>query len=67
VITGTLPPPSVWQSQGKRMPAPTNIGWSVTSAYFPKKYGPYYGDWLPRYEAVGQPLIRQRDGVTVRP
>jgi len=67
VITGTLPPPSVWQSQGKRMPAPTNIGWSVTSASFPKKYGPHYGDWLPRYEAVGQPLIRQRDGVTVRP
>ena len=66
-MTGTLPPPSVWQYQIKRMPSPGNIGWSVTSEYFPDKYGPYFGDWLPQHEAVRQALIRQRDGATVRP
>jgi hypothetical protein len=67
VITGTLPPSSRWQLQTHRMPAVNNVGWSVTSEYLPKKYGPYYGDWLPRYEAVGEPVIRHRDGATVTP
>lgn len=67
IMTGTLPQPSVWPYQIKRMPSPANIGWSVTSEYSPDKYGPYFGDWLPRQEAVRQPLIRQRDGATVRP
>jgi hypothetical protein len=67
IMTGTLPPPSAWQYQVNRMPSPGNIGWSVTSEYFSSKYGPYFGDWLPQHEAVRQPLIRQRDGATVRP
>jgi hypothetical protein len=49
------------------MPTAENIGWGLTTGYFPEKYGPYFGDWLPRHEAVNQPLIRQRDGATVRP
>lgn len=65
LMTGTLPPPSAWQFPSPRMPAARNLGWSVTSTYSPDEYGPYYGDWLPRYEAVSQPLIRHRDGATV--
>jgi hypothetical protein len=67
LMTGTLPPPSEWQLQTRRMPAPRNIGWSVTSRYFQNKYGPFYGDWLPGYEDVGEPVIRHRDGATVTP
>jgi hypothetical protein len=67
VITGTLPPPSAWQVQSRRMPAVQDLGWSVSSSYSPEKYGPSYGDWLPGYEAVGEPVIRHRDGATVTP
>ena len=67
VFSGTLPPPNLWQYVTRRLPAPENIGWSATTGYLPDKYGPTYGDWLPRHEAVNQPMIRQRDGVTVRP
>jgi hypothetical protein len=67
VITGTLPPPSGWQVQSRRMPAVQDLGWSVSSSYSPEKYGPSYGDWLPRYKAVGEPVIRHRDGATVTP
>ena len=52
VITGTIPPPSAWPYRSSRMPSATNIGWNVTTGYFPEEYGPYYGDWLPRYENV---------------
>jgi hypothetical protein len=67
LMTGTLPPPSAWQLQTRRMPAVRNIGWSVTSRYFRNEYGPFYGDWLPGYEDVGEPVIRHRDGATVTP
>jgi hypothetical protein len=67
LITGTLPPPSAWQLQTRRMPAEENVGWSVTSRYAPNEYGPFYGDWLPRYKAAGEPVIRHRDGATVIP
>jgi hypothetical protein len=67
LVTGTLPPPSTWQLQTRRMPAEENVGWSVTSQYAPNEYGPFYGDWLPRYEAAGEPVIRHRDGATVTP
>jgi hypothetical protein len=67
VISGTLPPPSAWRYRTRRVPAPENIGWSATTGYLPRKYGPTYGDWLPRYHAIDQPMIRQHDGVTVRP
>jgi hypothetical protein len=67
LITGTLPPPRAWQLQTRRMPAEENIGWSVTSRYLPNKYGPYYGDWLPGYKDVSEPVIRHRDGATVTP
>jgi hypothetical protein len=60
VMTGTLPALSAW-------PAAKNVGWALTTKYSPDKYGPYYGDWLPRYEASGEPIIRQRDGATVKP
>jgi hypothetical protein len=67
IITGTLPSPSEWQMQSHVMPAAENIGWSVTTRYSPDKYGPYYGDWLPRQKEAGEPVIRHRDGVTVTP
>jgi hypothetical protein len=67
IITGTLPPPSAWPYAFRRMPTAENIGWSLTTGYFPEKYGAHFGDWLPRHEAVNQPLVRQRDGATVRP
>jgi hypothetical protein len=67
VITGTLPPPSKWQLQTHRVPVVQDIGWSVTTGYAPDKYGPSYADWLPRYEDVGEPVIRHRDGATVTP
>jgi hypothetical protein len=67
LITGTLPPPSAWQLQTRRMPAEENVGWSVTSRYAPNEYGPFYGDWLPRYKAAGEPVIRHGDGATVTP
>jgi hypothetical protein len=60
VMTGTLPALSAW-------PAAKNVGWALTTKYSPNKYGPYYGDWLPRYEASGEPIIRHRDGATVKP
>jgi hypothetical protein len=66
VITGTLPPPSAWYGT-RRMPSARHIGWSTTTRYAPGKYGPYYGDWLPRHEPVAQPMIRHRDGAIVRP
>jgi hypothetical protein len=59
VITGTLPAP-----EG---PVARDLVWSITTGYFPDKYGPYFGDWLPRHEPVDQPAIRHRDGVIVRP
>jgi hypothetical protein len=62
LMTGTLPPPSAWQLRTRRTPAARNIGWSVTSGYFRNEYGPFYGDWLPGYEDVGEPVIRHRDG-----
>jgi hypothetical protein len=67
VITGMLPAPSAWQMQTRRMPAVQDLGWSVSSGYTPEKYGPSYGDWLPRYKAAGEPVIRHRDGATVTP
>jgi hypothetical protein len=67
VITGTLPAPSAWQGLTHRMPSARHVGWSVVTAYASEKYGPYYGDWLPREQAVAQPMIRQYDGATVRP
>jgi hypothetical protein len=67
VITGTLPSPSTWQQRAHRMPALRNLAWSITTGYFSDKYGPYYGDWLPRYEPVSEQVIRQSDGATVRP
>jgi hypothetical protein len=66
-ISGTLPPPNEWQLRTRRVPTPENAGWSVTTGYAPDTYGPTYGDWLPRHDAVNQPMIRQRDGATVRP
>jgi hypothetical protein len=60
VMTGTLPAVGTW-------PAAQNAGWSVTTAYFPTEHGPAYGDWLPRHEAIAQPLIRHRDGAIVKP
>jgi hypothetical protein len=67
VITGTIAPPSRWQYRARRMPATNNLAWSVTTRYYTDKYGPYYGDWLPRHEPVGQPAIRHRDGAIVQP
>jgi hypothetical protein len=67
VMTGTLPPPTVWPFATRRMPTAENIGWSVTTRYFADEYGPYFGDWLPGHDAVDEPLIRHRDGATVRP
>jgi hypothetical protein len=67
VMTGTLPPPTVWPFATRRMPTAENIGWSVTTRYFADKYGPYFGDWLPGHDAVNEPIIRHRDGATVRP
>jgi hypothetical protein len=58
VITGTLPQP-------EEPPVARNLHWSVTTGYFPEKYGPYFGDWLPRHEAIDQPSIRHRDGSIV--
>jgi hypothetical protein len=49
------------------MPEVENLAWSVTTGYFPEKYGPYFGDWLPRHEPVDQPAIRHSDGTTIRP
>lgn len=66
-ITGSFPPPSSWPYASRRMPTAEDVGWSVTTGYFPAKYGPYFGDWLPRHEAINQPLIRHRDGATIRP
>ncbi len=51
----------------RRMPEVENLAWSVTTGYFPDKYGPYFGDWLPRHEPVGQPAIRHSDGSKVEP
>lgn len=67
VLSGTLPDPSTWEGRARRMPAPANLGWSVTTSYFTDKYGPYFGDWLPRHEPVGQPFVRHRDGTIVEP
>jgi hypothetical protein len=67
ILTGTLPPPSAWQLETRRMPAEENIGWSVTSEYSSNKHGPFYGDWVPGYEDTGEPVIRHRDGATVTP
>ena len=67
VVTGTFPPPNSWLFASRRMPTAENIGWSVTTGYFPEKYGPYFGDWLPRHEAANHPLIRHRNGATIRP
>jgi hypothetical protein len=67
VITGTLPPPAAWPFASRWMPTADNVGWSVTTRYSAEKYGPYFGDWLPRHDAVNEPLIRHRDGATVRP
>jgi len=63
VMTGEVPA-QAWQGQ---IPPAERVGWGVTTGYFPEKYGPYYGDSLPRHEAVRQPMIRHRDGETVRP
>ncbi len=52
VITGDLADPSDWQQQARRMPEVENLAWSITTGYFPDKYGPYFGDWLPRHEPV---------------
>jgi hypothetical protein len=59
VMTGTLPNSVNW-------PATKDVGWGVTTKYSPNEYGPYYGDWLPRHQAIGQPLIRHRDGAIVK-
>ncbi len=67
VVTGTLPPPNVWQFGTRRLPAAAEVGWSATTRFFSEQYGPYYGDWLPRHEPVGEPIIRHRDGATVLP
>jgi hypothetical protein len=67
IITGTLPPPSAWQLQSRRIPAAEDIGWSVSTAYSPEKHGRSYGDWLPGYQEAGEPVIRHRDGATVTP
>jgi hypothetical protein len=67
IITGTLPPPSAWWYGSHRMPTAENIGWSLTTRYVPKTYGPSFSDWVPRDESVNEPLVRHRDGATVRP
>lgn len=66
-ITGTFPPPEEWRLRARRMPAPENLAWSVTTGYFPDKYGPYFGDWLPRHEPIGQPAIHHRSGEIIKP
>ena len=67
IVSGTLPAPGSWPMASKRMPSVDDIGWSVTTRYFEDEYGPYFGDWLPRYAAANEPIIRHRDGMTVRP
>jgi hypothetical protein len=67
VVTGDLADPSTWQRGAHRMPEVENLGWSITTLYVPKKYGPSFGDWLPRHEALGQPFIRHRDGAIRQP
>jgi len=67
IITGTLPPPSAWQFQARRMPARNDIGWSVSTVYAGERNGRSYGDWLPGYREAGEPVIRHRDGATVTP
>jgi hypothetical protein len=67
VISGVLPPPNVWHYGSRQMPAGEYLGWSVTTSYAPEKYGPAFGDWLPRYAPVREPIVRHRDGATVRP
>ncbi len=52
VMTGTLPPPSTWPYLSHRIPSTKDIGWSATTDYYPKRYGPGYFDSLPRHEAV---------------
>jgi hypothetical protein len=64
VISGRLPDPSEW-NRGGRMPEVAYFAWSVTTGYTPEKYGPYFGDWLPGYQALGSPVIRHWDGATV--
>jgi hypothetical protein len=49
------------------MPSADELGWSATSSYTPEKYGPYFGDWLPRYAPYLEPIVRHRDGATVTP
>ena len=66
-ISGTLPPPSAWHLATRQMPTATNVGWTVSTRYVADRYGPFFGDWLPRYDDVNQSLVRHRDGATVRP
>jgi hypothetical protein len=67
VITGTFASPAQWNGRYRRLLPAQDVGWSITSAFYPRTYGPYYGDWLPRESPVNQPLIRQHDGATVTP
>jgi hypothetical protein len=67
VVSGVLPAPNVWRYGSRRMPAGEHLGWSVVTSYAPEKYGPAFGDWLPLYAAAGEPIVRHRDGATVRP
>lgn len=66
-ISGTLPPPSAWQPRSRALPRRENVAWSATTSYTPQKYGPYFGDWLPRYAPYLEPVVRQSDGEVVVP
>jgi hypothetical protein len=65
-VSGRLPDARGWPGEARRFPR-ENLAWSVTTGYFPKKYGPSFGDWLPRHEPIDQPAIRHRDGAIIRP
>jgi hypothetical protein len=67
VVTGDFADPSTWQRGALRMPEVENLGWSITTRSTPEKYGPSFGDWLPRHEGIGQPFIRHRDGAMTQP
>jgi len=63
VISGTLPD-DAWNQP--RPPASDDVAWHLTTSYDGAKHGPYFTDWVPRHEPIGQPFIRHRDATTVR-
>ena len=66
-ITGTLPPPTQWRMVTHHMPSANHVGWSATATLTLTKNGPGYGDLLPGYKSVGEPIIRHRDGKAIPP